>query len=235
VAVPRVVGPLRHTAAVEARDVEFLRANTERPIRATVPGPFTLSRLSQDDFYGDSAELALAYADAVNAELRALEAAGADVVQIDEPYLQVAPDEARAYGLAAVDRALAGIGATTALHTCFGYGYVVRDKPNGYALLEALAGCAAEQISIEAAQPKLDLACLDALPGKTIVLGVLDLADEAPVETADEVARRAEAALAHVSEDRLVLAPDCGMKYLTRERAFAKLRALARGAMLVAP
>jgi 5-methyltetrahydropteroyltriglutamate--homocysteine methyltransferase len=233
VPVPRIVGPIARTRPVQVRDVEFLRASTERRIRVTIAGPFTMTQLAQDDFYRAADELALAFAEAVNEEARELVTAGADVVQLDEPYLQVRPDEGRAYGLAAIARALDGVATETALHTCFGYGHLVHDKPDGYPLLEELNETPANQVSFEAAQPQLDLACLAALPAKTIVLGVLSLADDAPVETAGDVARRGEAALEHVPGERLWLAPDCGMKYLSREVAFAKLQALVAGARLV--
>jgi 5-methyltetrahydropteroyltriglutamate--homocysteine methyltransferase len=233
VPVPRVVGPIVRTRPVQVRDVEFLRASTDRRIRVTIPGPFTMTQLSQDDFYGSEDELALAFADAVNDEARELVSAGADIVQLDEPYLQARPDEGRAYGLAAIARALDGVAGETALHTCFGYGHLVHDKPNGYPLLEELNDTPAEQVSLEAAQPQLDLACLAALPDKIVVLGVLGLAADAPVETPEDVARRGEAALGHVPAERLWLAPDCGMKYLSREVAFAKLQALAAGARLL--
>jgi 5-methyltetrahydropteroyltriglutamate--homocysteine methyltransferase len=231
--VPRVVGPIRRTRPVEVRDVEFLRANTDRPIRITLPGPFTMAQQAQNDHYPDEESLALAYAEAVNEEARDLKAAGADVVQIDEPYLQARPEKARAYGLAAIARALDGIEGETALHICFGYGHIVRDKPAGYSFLAELNGCAAGQISIETAQPGLDLSVLRELPDKTVVLGVLDLSDGAPVETPDAVAARIRAALEHVAPERLVVAPDCGMKYLPREVAFRKLEAMVAGAAIV--
>jgi len=231
--VPRVVGPIARARPVEVRDVEFLRANTRLPIRITVPGPFTMTHQAQNDYYADDESLALAFAAAVNEEARALHAAGADIVQIDEPYLQAQPEEARAYGFAAIDRALEGLEVETALHTCFGYGHIVPDKPAGYALLDELNRCAARQISLEAAQSGLDLSCLGGLPDKAIVLGVLDLSGNAPVETAEEVAARIGRALEHVSAERLAVAPDCGMKYLSRQVAFAKLQALVEGARLV--
>jgi 5-methyltetrahydropteroyltriglutamate--homocysteine methyltransferase len=231
--VPRVVGPIRRKHPVEVRDVEFLRASTDRPIRITLPGPFTLSQQAQNEYYADEAELALDYAVAVNEEARDLQAAGADVVQLDEPWLQARPEQARAFAVAAIDRALEGIEGTTALHTCFGYGHVVHDKPQGYPFLAELNTCAAEQISLEAAQPALDPSFLEALPDKTIVLGVIDLADGAPVETPEAVAARIERALEVVPPARLVVAPDCGMKYLPRDVAFAKLRAMVDGARLV--
>jgi 5-methyltetrahydropteroyltriglutamate--homocysteine methyltransferase len=231
--VPRVVGPIRRTRPVEVRDVEFLRASTDRPIKITLPGPFTMTHQAQNDHYPDEESLTLAYAAAVNEEARDLKAAGADVIQIDEPYLQARPDRARRYALAAIERALDGIEGETVLHICFGYGHVVKDKPNGYSFLEELNGCAARQISIEAAQPRLDVSILRALPDKTIVLGVLDLSDGAPVESPSDVAARIRSALEHVYAERLVVAPDCGMKYLPRDVAFAKLRAMVEGAALV--
>jgi 5-methyltetrahydropteroyltriglutamate--homocysteine methyltransferase len=231
--VPRVVGPIRRSRPVEVRDVEFLRANTERPIKITLPGPFTMAQQAQNDAYDDEAELALAYAEAVNEEARDLKAAGADVVQIDEPYLQARPEKARAYGVQAIDRALEGIEGDTALHICFGYGHIVKDKPAGYSFLEELNACAARQISVEAAQPALDLSVLRGLPDKTILLGVLDLSDAAPVETPAAVAARIREALEHVAAERLVIAPDCGMKYLPRETAFAKLQAMVAGTGIV--
>jgi 5-methyltetrahydropteroyltriglutamate--homocysteine methyltransferase len=231
--VPRVVGPIRRTRPVEVRDVEFLRANTSRPIKITLPGPFTMTQQAQNDHYPDEESLALAYAAAVNAEAHDLKAAGADVVQIDEPYLQARPEKARSYGLAAIDRALEGIEGETALHICFGYGHIVHAKPAGYSFLPELNDCAVRQISLETAQPGLDLSILRELPDKTIVLGVLDLSDDAPVETPEAVAERIRSALTHVDVERLVVAPDCGMKYLTRPVARAKLEAMVEGAAIV--
>jgi 5-methyltetrahydropteroyltriglutamate--homocysteine methyltransferase len=229
--VPRVVGEIRRSRPVEVRDVEFLRSLTSRRIKITVPGPFTMTQQAQDVFYGDARALALAYAAAVNEELHDLKAAGADVVQIDEPYLQARPDAARAYAIEAIDRALDGISGDTVLHTCFGYAHVVHDKPDGYPFLRELDACRATHLSLEAAQPRLDAGILRDVPGKTIVLGVLDLGAE-EVETPDEVAKRVAAALAVVGEERLVVAPDCGMKYLPRERALRKLEAMVAGAEL---
>src|SRR5207245_1429367 len=188
--VPRVVGPIRRTRPVEVRDVEFLRASTDLPIRITLPGPFTMTQQAQNDHYPDEESLALAYAATVNDEAHDLKAAGADVVQIDEPYLQARPEQARSYGLAAIDRALEGIDGETALHICFGYGHIVRDKPAGYSFLEELNACAARQISVETAQPDLDLSVLRRLPDKTIVLGAIDLSGAAPVETSEAGAQR---------------------------------------------
>jgi len=230
--VPRIVGPIRRTRPVELRDLKVLRANTNRAIKATVPGPFTMSKQAQDDYYRDEEAVALGYADAVNAEIKDLFAAGADVVQIDEPWMQQHPDKARQYGLKALDRALDGVTGTVAVHLCFGYAAVVHDKPSGYSFLPELDACKAQQISIEAAQPKLDLAVLRQLPSKTIILGVIDLADMT-IETPEIVAERIRRALAHVPANRVVVAPDCGMKYLPRPVAFAKMKAMAEGAALV--
>ncbi len=230
--VPRVAGPIRRTRPVELRDLKVLRANTGRRIKATVPGPFTMSKQAQDDYYNDEEAVALAYADAVNAEVKDLFAAGADVVQIDEPWMQQHPDKARQYGLKALDRALDGVKGTVAVHLCFGYAAVVRDKPSGYSFLPELESCKAQQISIEAAQPKLDLAVLRELPSKTIILGVIDLSDMA-IEQPELVAARIRNAFAYVEPQRIVVAPDCGMKYLPRAVAFGKMKAMAEGAALV--
>ncbi len=231
--VPRVVGPIRRREPVEVRDVQFLRSITDRRIKITVPGPFTMTHQAQDDHYGDERSLALAYADAVNAELRDLKAAGADVVQIDEPYLQARPEPAREYAVEAVDRALDGIEGDTVLHTCFGYAHIVHDRPSGYPFLRELNECAASHLSLEAAQPDLEPEVLRELPDKVIVLGVLDLgSDEA--ETPEVVAGRIRRALEVLPPERLVVAPDCGMKYLPRELAFRKLEAMVEGARLVA-
>ena len=230
--VPRVVGPIKRRQAVELRDLTVLRANTDRQIKATVPGPFTMGKQAQDDYYKDEEAVALAYADAVNAEIKDLFAAGADVVQIDEPWMQQHPDKARQYGLKALDRALDGVTGTVAVHLCFGYAAVVHDKPSGYSFLPELEGSKAQQVSIEAAQPKLDLKVLRELPSKTIILGVIDLADKT-VETPQVVADRLRRALAHVPADRVVVAPDCGMKYLPRAVAFGKMKAMAEGAAIV--
>ena len=229
---PRVVGPVARTRPVEVRDVEFLRANTDRRIKITLPGPFTMTQQAQNDYYAEDAELAMALADAVNAEAKDLVAAGADVIQIDEPYVQARPEKAREYAVAAIDRALDGVDAETVLHVCFGYAHVVHEKPHGYSFLGELNACSAAGVSLEAAQPRLDLAVLEQLPDKTILVGVLDLGTS-EVETPEVVARRLRAALAHVPVERLVAAPDCGMKYLARDVAFQKLRALAAGAARV--
>jgi 5-methyltetrahydropteroyltriglutamate--homocysteine methyltransferase len=228
--VPRVVGPIRRVRPVLARDVRFLRSVTTRPIKVTIPGPFTLAQLAQDEHYRDDEQLAMAYAAAVNDELREIEPL-VDVVQLDEPYMQARPDRARAYAIPAIDRALAGLTRPTCVHLCFGYAFTVKDKPSGYSFLPELDRCAARMVSIEAAQPGLDLGALAALPSKTIVLGVLDLGDPT-AETAEVVAGRLRTALDHVPAERLVAAPDCGMKFLPRSLAFAKLRALAEGSRL---
>jgi 5-methyltetrahydropteroyltriglutamate--homocysteine methyltransferase len=230
--VPRVVGPIRRRRPVEVRDVEFLRSITDRRIKITVPGPFTMTQQAQNDHYADDRSLALAYAEAVNDELHDLKAAGADVVQIDEPYLQARPEAAREYAVEAIDRALDGIGGETVLHTCFGYAAIVHDKPRGYPFLRELDDCAATHLSFEAAQPGLDPEILQDVPGKTILWGVLDLGAE-EVETPELVAARLRGALAVVGPERLVASPDCGMKYLPRERAFRKLAAMVAGARLV--
>jgi 5-methyltetrahydropteroyltriglutamate--homocysteine methyltransferase len=230
--VPRVVGPIRRTWPVEIRDVEFLRSITDRRIKITVPGPFTMTQQAQNDHYPDERSLALAYAEAVNEELRDLKSAGADVVQIDEPYLQARPGPAHEYAVEAIDRALESIEGDTVLHTCFGYAAIVHERLSGYPFLRELNDCRATHVSLEAAQPGLDPEVLRGLPDKTIVLGVLDLG-ASDVETPDVVAERIRSALTVVEPERLVVAPDCGMKYLPRERAFAKLEAMVAGARLV--
>jgi len=228
--VPRVVGPIRRTRAVEVRDVTFLRANTDRTIKATLPGPFTMSQQAQDDYYHDEEAFAMALADAVNAEVRDLFAAGADVVQLDEPYLQARAEKAGRFAIKAINRALEGIKGTTALHTCFGYAHIVHSRPNGYPFLEQLAEVSAKQISLESAQQKVDLSVLTSLRNKTLIVGVIDLDDASPVEDVATVAGRIRGALEFVDANRLILAPDCGMKYLPREKAMAKLSALVEAA-----
>jgi 5-methyltetrahydropteroyltriglutamate--homocysteine methyltransferase len=231
--VPRVVGRIVRKHPVEVRDMQFLRRHTDRLAKITLPGPFTLSQQTQNEFYRDPEEMAMDFADAVNAEARDLEAAGADVIQLDEPWLRNDPVAARRYAVRAINRALAGITVPCALHLCFGYAAVVRtQKPTGYSFLPQLADTVAAQISIEAAQPRLDLRVLADLADKTIILGVIDLGDPR-VETPEEVAARIRAGLEHVEPERLIPAPDCGMKYLPRDTAFGKLRALTDGARLV--
>jgi 5-methyltetrahydropteroyltriglutamate--homocysteine methyltransferase len=231
--VPIVSGPIKRREPVEVRDVKFLRANTDRKIKITLPGPFTMTQQVVNEYYEDEESLAFAYADAVNEEVRDLFAAGADIVQLDEPWLQARAEAARRYGVAAINRALAGVRGTTALHLCFGYAALVKDKPSsGYSFLAELEDSAANQISIEAAQPKLDLDVLRALRTKTVQVGVLDLNDR-NVESPQQVAARIRAALEVVPAERLIVTPDCGMKYLPRAVAFGKLSALAAGAALV--
>lgn len=230
--VPRITGLIRRRHPVEVRDVQLLRANTDRKIKATVPGPFTMGKQAQDDFYKDEEALAMDYAAAVNAEIKDLFAAGADIVQIDEPWMQQHPEKARQYGLKVLNRALNGVTGTIAVHLCFGYAAVVHDKPTGYSFLPELEDANVDQVSIEAAQPKLDLAVLRDLPSKTIILGVIDLGDMT-VETPDIVAGRIRDAFAHVPPERIVVAPDCGMKYLPRDVAFGKMKAMVEGAGIV--
>lgn len=230
--VPRVTGRVRRKHPVEVRDVAFLRRNTDRVIKMTVPGPFTMSQQAQNEFYKHEEELALDYAAAVNVEIRDLFAAGADIVQIDEPYMQARPEKARQFGLNALNAALDGIGGVTAVHICFGYAAVIHVRPAGYSFLPELAASPIQQVSIETAQSKLDCAVLEKLSEKTIILGVLDLSDM-NVETPEIVAARIRRALPYVSAGRLVIAPDCGMKYLPREVAFGKLCAMVEGAKIV--
>jgi 5-methyltetrahydropteroyltriglutamate--homocysteine methyltransferase len=228
VPVPRVTGAIRRESQVEAEHVAFLKAHTDRALKITLPGPFTMSQQAQNEYYPDDESLALAYADAINAEMHDLFAAGVDIVQIDEPYVQARPDAARSYAVHAIDRALKGASGATALHVCFGYGKHVSDKPLGYSFLEELDACSADQISLDCAQPKVDPAVLTCLPSKTILLGVLDLRDTS-IETPEQVAARVRAALVHVPAERLVIAPDCGFKYLSREVSFGKLQSMVRG------
>jgi len=230
--VPRVVGPIRRRHPVQVRDVEFLRANTDRPIKITVPGPFTMSQQAQDDHYKDEVALAMDYAAAVNAEIKDLFAAGADIVQVDEPYMQARPEKAGRYGVAVLDRALEGVAGTTALHICFGYAAVIHNRPPAYSFLPELEASRVRQISIETAQSRLDCAVLAKLPSKTIILGVLDLSDM-KVESPETVAARIRRALPFVPPERIVVAPDCGLKYLPRDVALGKMKAMAAGAAIV--
>jgi 5-methyltetrahydropteroyltriglutamate--homocysteine methyltransferase len=230
--VPRITGKIKRRHPVEARDVRVLRANTDRNIKATVPGPFTMTQQAQDDFYRDQEALAMDFAAALNAEIKDLFAAGADIVQVDEPWMQQHPDKARRYGVKALNAALDGVRGTVAVHLCFGYAAVVHEKPSGYSFLAELEQSSAQQISIEAAQPKLDLAVLKDLPSKTIILGVIDLADK-NVETPQIVADRIRRAFDHVKPERIVVAPDCGMKYLPRDIAFGKMKAMVDGTRIV--
>jgi len=230
--VPRVVGKIRRKHPVEVRDVRFLRANTDRLIKVTVPGPYTMSQQAQNDFYKNEEELAMDYAVAVNEEIKDLFAAGADIVQIDEPYMQARPEKARRYGLAALIRALDGISGTTAVHLCFGYAAIIHERPPAYSFLAELADSPVQQISIETAQSRLDCSVLAKLEGKQIIVGVLDLSTN-ETETAETVASRIRRAIPYVSPERIVVAPDCGMKYLPRDIAFAKMKAMVEGARLM--
>ena len=230
--VPLVTGRIKRKHAVQVRDVEFLRANTDRLIKITVPGPFTMAQQAQNAFYGTEEEMASDYAAAVNEEIRDLFAAGADIVQIDEPYMQARPEKARQYGSRVLERALQGISGRTALHICFGYAQIIHERPAGYSFLPELAASAVKQISIETAQSNLDTSVLERLRGKYIILGVIDLSTP-KVETADEVAARIRRALPYVDADKIIVAPDCGMKYLQRQVADQKMRAMVEGATLV--
>ena len=228
VPVPRVVGEISRRARVEAGFVPFLRVHTNRLLKVTLPGPFTMAQQAQNDYYASDADLAMAYAAAVNEEVRDLFAAGADIVQLDEPYVQARPDAAREYAVPAIDRALEGAASRTALHVCFGYGKHVKDKPAGYAFLEELNDCVVEEVSIECAQPRLKMDLLTALPDKTVHVGVLDLRDT-EVESPEVVAGRIRAALEVIPAERMIVAPDCGMKYLPRDVAYGKLRNMVLG------
>jgi 5-methyltetrahydropteroyltriglutamate--homocysteine methyltransferase len=230
--VPRIVGRVRRRHPVEVEDVRFLRAHTTGPIKITVPGPFTMSQQAQNDHYPSEEAAALDYAAAVNEEIRDLFAAGADVVQVDEPYLQARPEKARQFGLAALNRALEGTTGTTAVHLCFGYAAIIHQRPPAYSFLAELAGCPVRQVSIETAQANLDCAVLAKLGGKQIMVGCLDLNDMT-VETPETVVARVKRALAHVAPEQVILAPDCGMKYLPREVADGKLRAMVAAAKLL--
>jgi 5-methyltetrahydropteroyltriglutamate--homocysteine methyltransferase len=230
--VPRVAGPIRRVRPVEVRDAEFLVTNTERRTKITIPGPFTMTQQAQIDHYATPREAALAYAAAVNEEVKALFAAGIDVVQLDEPYMQARHEIAREYAVEAINRALDGVTGTTAVHLCFGYAHIVHDRPSGYSFLPELENCTADQISIEAAQPDLDLSILEALPSKTIILGVISLGNP-EIETPETVAVRIRKALDVVPAERIVIAPDCGMKYISRDVAVGKLKAMVAGAEIV--
>jgi 5-methyltetrahydropteroyltriglutamate--homocysteine methyltransferase len=230
--VPRIVGRIRRKHPVEVEDLKFLRRHTTRKVKMTVPGPFTMTQQAQNDFYPSDEAAAMDYAAAVNEEIRDLFAAGADIVQVDEPYMQARPEKARAYGLQALNRALDGIRGTTAVHICFGYAAIVHQRPSGYSFLPELAGCPCRQVSIETAQSGLDCAVLAKLPGKSIMVGCIDLNDMA-VETPQQVAARIKRALPYVPKEHVILAPDCGMKYLPRAVADGKLRAMVEAARLL--
>jgi 5-methyltetrahydropteroyltriglutamate--homocysteine methyltransferase len=232
VPVPRVVGEIRRREPVEAPFIAFLKAHTDKPIKITLPGPFTMAQQAQNDYYPDDGSLALAYAAAVNEELLDLFAAGVDIVQLDEPYVQARPEAAAEFAVAAIDRALAGATGTTALHVCFGYGKHVDEKPAGYAFLEELDACLADEVSIECAQPRLKMDLVQLLPSKRVHVGVLDLRDTT-VETPEVVAERIQAALAYIPMERMVVAPDCGLKYLTRDVAFKKMKNMVLGRDIV--
>src|SRR5262249_47942581 len=222
--VPRIVGRIHRKRPVEVEDLKFLRAHTKHMIKMTVPGPFTMSQQAQNDYYPSEEEAAMDYAVAVNEEIRDLFAAGADIVQIDEPYMQARPEKARQYGLGALNRALEGISGTTAVHICFGYAAIIHQRPSGYSFLPELAGCTCQQISVETAQSKLE--------GKKIMVGCLDLNDIG-VESPDTVIARTERALPYVKAENIILAPDCGMKYLPRDVAFAKMKSMVEAAKML--
>jgi 5-methyltetrahydropteroyltriglutamate--homocysteine methyltransferase len=230
--VPRIVGKVRRKHPVEVQDLVFLKNNTSKPVKMTVPGPFTMSQQAQNDYYKSEEEAAMDYAVAVNAEIRDLFAAGADIVQIDEPYMQARPEKARQYGLKALNRALEGVSGTTAVHICFGYAAIIHQRPSGYSFLPELAGCSCHQVSIETAQSNLDCSVLGSLKGKMIMVGCIDLSDMS-IETPQKVVERIERALRFVPKENVVLAPDCGMKYLPREVAFGKMKAMVEGAKLL--
>jgi 5-methyltetrahydropteroyltriglutamate--homocysteine methyltransferase len=230
--VPRVVGKIRRRHAVEVADLKFLKRHTTRPTKITVPGPFTMSQQAQNDFYPSEEEAAMDYAAAVNEEIRELFAAGADIVQIDEPYMQARPEKARKYGLKALNRALDGVVGTTAVHICFGYAAIIHARPSGYSFLPELAGCGCKQVSIETAQSNLDCAVLAKLAGKKIMVGCINL-DDMTVETPEVVAARIRRALPYVKKEDVILAPDCGMKYLPRDVAFGKMKAMVEAAKIL--
>jgi 5-methyltetrahydropteroyltriglutamate--homocysteine methyltransferase len=230
--VPRVVGRIRRKHAVEVQDLLFLKKHTKKQVKMTVPGPFTMSQQAQNDFYKSEEEAAMDYAAAVNDEIRDLFANGADIVQVDEPYMQARPEKARQYGLKALNRALDGVSGTTAVHICFGYAAIIHARPEGYSFLPELAGCSCSQLSIETAQSNLDTAILARLPGKKIMVGCIDLSDMA-VETPQKVVERLKKALEHVKPENVIVAPDCGMKYLPREVAYGKMKAMVEGARLL--
>jgi 5-methyltetrahydropteroyltriglutamate--homocysteine methyltransferase len=230
--VPRIVGRIRRKHPVEVEDLKFLKRHTTRRVKITVPGPFTMSQQAQNDFYPSAETAAMDYAAAVNEEIRDLFAAGADVVQIDEPYMQARPERAREYGLKALNRALEGITGTTAVHICFGYAAIIHERPSGYSFLPELAACACRQVSIETAQSNLDCAVLAKLEGKKVMVGCIDLEDRG-IETPEIVAARIRRALPFVRKEDVILAPDCGMKYLPREVAFGKMRAMVEAAKLL--
>jgi 5-methyltetrahydropteroyltriglutamate--homocysteine methyltransferase len=230
--VPRVVGKIRRKHPVEVQDLLFLKKHTKKPVKMTVPGPFTMSQQAQNDYYKSEEEAAMDYAAAVNEEIKDLFANGADIVQVDEPYMQARPDRARQYGLKALNRALDGVSGTTAVHICFGYAAIIHARPEGYSFLPEFATCSCKQVSIETAQSNLDTAVLAKLPDKKIMVGCIDLSDMT-IETPQKVVERLKKALKHVKPENVVVAPDCGMKYLPAEVAFGKLKAMVEGARLL--
>jgi len=230
--VPRIVGRIRRKHAVEVRDLLFLKKNTEKQVKITVPGPFTMLQQAQNDFYKSEEEAAMDYAAAVNEEIKDLFKAGADIVQVDEPYMQARPEKARQYGLKALNRALEGVSGTTAVHICFGYAAIIHARPEGYSFLPEFAGCSCKQVSIETAQSNLDTAVLAKLPDKKIMVGCIDLSDMT-IETPQKVVERLKKALKHVKPENVIVAPDCGMKYLPREVAYGKLKAMVEGAKIL--
>jgi len=232
ITLPRIAGRIRRTRPVEVDDLLFLKRHTRKRVKITVPGPFTMSEQAQNDYYKTAEEAAMDYAAAVNEEIRDLFAAGADIVQIDEPWMQARPEKARQYGLKALNRALEGIKGTTAVHICFGYAAVIHQKPSGYSFLPEFAACSCDQVSIEAAQPRLDCAVLASLQGKKIMIGCIDLSDMT-VETPQTVVARIKRALPYVQKENVILAPDCGMKYLPREVAFGKMQAMVEAARIL--
>jgi len=232
ITLPRIAGRIRRTRPVEVDDLLFLKRHTRKQVKITVPGPFTMSEQAQNDYYQTGEAAAMDYAAAVNEEIRDLFAAGADIVQIDEPWMQARPEKARQYGLKALNRALEGVKGTTAVHICFGYAAVIHQKPSGYSFLPEFAGCTCNQISIEAAQPNLDCAVLASLPNKKIMIGCIDLNDMT-VETPQTVVARIKRALTYVQKENVILAPDCGMKYLPREVAFGKMTAMVQAARIL--
>ena len=230
--VPRIVGRIRRKHPVEVNDLLFLKKNTTRKTKITVPGPFTMLQQAQNDFYKSEEEAAMDYAAAVNEEIKDLFKAGADIVQVDEPYMQARPEKARQYGLKALNRALAGVSGTTAVHICFGYAAIIHARPSGYSFLPEFAGCSCKQVSIETAQSNLDTSVLATLPDKKIMVGCIDLSDTT-VETPQKVVERLKKALKHVKPENVIVAPDCGMKYLPREVAFGKMKAMVEGARIL--
>jgi 5-methyltetrahydropteroyltriglutamate--homocysteine methyltransferase len=230
--VPRIMGKIRRRHAVEVDDLKFLKRHTQRRVKMTVPGPFTMAQQAQNDFYPSEAEAAMDYAVAVNEEIKDLFAAGADLVQIDEPYLQARPEKAREYGLKALNRALEGVTGPTCVHICFGYAAIIHARPSGYSFLTEMAGCSCSQISIETAQSNLDCAVLQQLPGKQFMVGCIDLSDM-NIETPETVAARARRALQYLAPENVIIAPDCGMKYLPRDVAFGKMVAMVEGARML--